>query len=138
MNRVASEGHMKRAAELYPGLVTSLREVARTNGYGLGVHGSLAFDLDLIAVPWADDAVAARVLAEAIRAKAEEVAGFAFQLPEESDEYFLAGCPGNKPHGRLGWTFHLGGGPYIDLSVMPIPGSSPGAQWIIRDPESTR
>ena len=29
------------------------------------------------------------------------------------------GCPGLKPHGRLTWSFHVGGGPYLDLSVMP-------------------
>lgn len=27
--------------------------------------------------------------------------------------------PAQKPHGRLAWAIHLGGGPYIDLSVMP-------------------
>ena len=39
---------------------------------------------------------------------------------EGADEYHLKGCPGMKPHGRLCWSFHLGGGPYIDLSVMPL------------------
>jgi hypothetical protein len=47
------------------------------------------------------------------------VSGAAFFIPGETGAYFMAGCPGGKPHQRLGWTFHLGGGPYIDLAVMP-------------------
>jgi len=27
--------------------------------------------------------------------------------------------PTKKPHGRLAWSFHMGAGPYVDLSVMP-------------------
>jgi hypothetical protein len=119
MNRVAGEIHRKKCETLFPTLIEPLREVARANGYALGVHGSLAYDLDLIAVPWSKDVVDARIFAEAIRAKTEEIAGYAFQLPYEDDEYFSAGCPGAKPHGRLVWSFHVGGGPYIDLSVIP-------------------
>lgn len=100
-------------------LIGPLREVARANGYALGVHGSLARDIDLIAVPWTDETVAPEVLAEAIRAQAEEINGAAFIAPHEDDEHHRAGMPGFKPHGRLVWSYHLGGGPYIDLSVFP-------------------
>jgi hypothetical protein len=37
------------AAALYP----ELSEIARSHGYALAVHGSLARDFDLICVPWA-------------------------------------------------------------------------------------
>jgi hypothetical protein len=40
------------AAGLYP----KLAEVFRTHGYALAVHGSVANDFDLIAVPWVEDA----------------------------------------------------------------------------------
>ena len=100
-------------------LIEPLRETAHKLGYALAVHGSLVRDIDLIACPWTRDAVPANELAEAIGRKAEEVIGTAFLLPHETDDYFLAGCPGAKAHQRLGWTFHLGGGPYIDLAVMP-------------------
>ena len=100
-------------------LMPHLSEVAESHGYALAAHGSLSRDIDLIACPWTSAAVEASVLAEAIRCAAEEVTGHAFYGPHESDEYFRAGCPGAKPHGRLVWSFHLGGGPYIDLSVMP-------------------
>lgn len=106
--------------ELAARLIEPLREIARAHGYALGVHGSLARDIDLIAAPWADDASPAVVLAEAIRGAAEAIIGAAFMHPiEAADDYHRKGCPGAKAHGRLVWSFHLGGGPYIDLSVMP-------------------
>ena len=110
----AHDSHDKAAL-----LIEPLREVARSLGYALGLHGTLKRDIDLIACPWTKDAVSAGELAEALRHKAEEINGYAFQLPHENDRYFALGCPGGKAHGRRCWTFHLGGGPYIDLSVMP-------------------
>lgn len=101
-------------------LIPALREVAESLGYALAVHGSLSRDIDLIACPWTSEAVEPRVLAEAIQKKAIEINGFAFPLHNEDEEYNRAGCPGAKPHGRLTWVYHLGGGPYIDLSVMPL------------------
>ncbi len=95
-------------------LIEPLRAAAKEHGYALAVHGSLARDIDLIAAPWVPEASLAPVLAEAIRAKAEEVVGYAFLAPHEHREF-----PRRKPHGRLCWAFHLGGGPYIDLAVMP-------------------
>jgi hypothetical protein len=110
MNRTCShDSHQK-----YELLIGPLREVARSKGYALGVHGSLVFDIDLIACPWTPDAVSAKELAAAICEEAQRVSGIAFMAPHEQYEF-----PRNKPHGRLCWSFHLGGGPYIDLSVMP-------------------
>lgn len=101
-------------------LIPALREVAKSLGYALGVHGSLSRDIDLIACPWTSSAVEPRTLAEAIQKTAIEINGFAHPKSNEDTEYFRAGQPGAKPHGRLVWSFHLGGGPYIDLSVMPL------------------
>lgn len=108
--------------EKYEQLIGPLREKAGELGYALGVHGSLKRDIDLIACPWTDAAVDAKTLAEAIRvAAAEHNGGIAFMTPlEAGDEWHQDGCqPYGRPHGRRGWCFHLGGGPYIDLSVMP-------------------
>lgn len=102
-------------------LIEPLREVARSLGYAIGVHGTLKRDIDLIACPWTSEAVSAGELAEALRRKAAELnpAGVAFIAPHEDEKYRRLGSPGAKPHGRIVWSFHLGGGPYIDLSVMP-------------------
>lgn len=84
--------------------------IAREHGYALAVHGSLARDFDFVAIPWVDEAVKPEELVEAIRAA---VGGFF----DEHDH------PASKPHGRRAWVIHLGGGPYIDLSVMPPKGT---------------
>lgn len=91
------------AMAFLPGIV----EVARKRGYALTVHGSLARDFDFVAIPWTEDACPAEELAEAIRARCGGI-----------PDHKIPG-PVQKPHGRLAWMFHLGGGPYIDLSVMP-------------------
>lgn len=112
--------HIARCKRLYELLIGPLRETAQRHGYALAVHGSLERDIDLIAVPWTQVCSQPVCLAEAIRDKAAELNdGIAFQLPGETTYYRIAGSPGAKSHGRLGWTFHLGGGPYLDLSVMP-------------------
>lgn len=105
----------------YEAMIGPIREKARQLGYALGVHGSLERDIDLIACPWTEEAVPAKELAEAIRqTAAEHNGGIAFMKSlEAEDEFHQNGCPGMKAHGRLVWSFHLGGGPYIDLSVMP-------------------
>lgn len=109
--------------EYYAKLIEPLRAKARELGYALGVHGSLVFDIDLIAAPWAKEAVEPKMLAEALRVVAEEIIGFAFNSDAynaSNPDYFHNGEPGLKPHGRLVWSYHLGGGPYIDLSVLPF------------------
>lgn len=104
----------------YQLLSEPLAATARSLGYALAFHGSIARDIDFLACPWTEQAVAPRLLAEAIRVKAAEVnGGLCFTDPRTDDEYHKDGCPGLKPHGRLCWVFYLGGPVYIDLSVMP-------------------
>lgn len=81
------------------------------NGYALALHGSMGRDLDLVAIPWTDEAVAAEELVERIR---ELVDGFIVDHPDHPETN-----PTHKPHGRLAWAIHVGAGAYIDLSVMP-------------------
>lgn len=107
-------------APFYACLYGELRAKAMELGYALAIHGSLQRDLDLIAVPWTKEAVPEAELAEALRQVAVEINGSAALgfRPDRTAEFSLAGAPGVKPHGRLGWTFSLGG-PFVDLSVMP-------------------
>jgi len=110
----------KDAHPIYEKIIEPIRAKARELGYAIGVHGTLRRDIDLIACPWTDHAVAAKDLAEAVRLVALDVYGAAYMIPPENEDPFhLEGCPGMKPHGRLSWCFHMGGGPYIDLAVMP-------------------
>lgn len=109
------------APKLFEKLIGPLREAARALGYALAVHGSIKRDIDLIAVPWTLDAAPERQLSEALYAATKKTLGFepvrSWHVREP--EFTLDGAPGIKPHGRLGWVWQLGGGVYIDLSVMP-------------------
>lgn len=91
-----------------------IRRTAYGLGYSIGLHGSGERDLDLIAVPWVDNAAVAEELVEAIRLEVDGVildgvvAGLGFENPAY------------RPHGRRSWAIQIGGGLYIDLSVMPL------------------
>lgn len=91
---------------LYP----ALRDEARLHGYALAVHGSLGRDMDLIAVPWVEDAADAQTLVESLC----KVAGLFIRPPSEKHPE-----PCLKPHGRSAYTLLPGGPLFIDLSVMP-------------------
>lgn len=96
------------AAGLYP----KLAEVFRAHGYALAVHGSLACDFDLIAVPWADEATSdpAVVVAELLEK-------FAFK--KEADG------PTLKPHGRVAYNIALSFADCrLDVSFMPVIGAA--------------
>lgn len=91
------------AAGLYP----KLAEVFRAHGYALAVHGSLASDFDLIAVPWVDELVSAP---EAV--VSELLEKFAFH--KEADG------PTPKPHGRVAYNIALSFADCrLDVSFMP-------------------
>lgn len=104
-------------ALVYAALIPRLQDIARSHGYALAVHGSMATDFDLVAIPWVEEASKGELL---VRALAAEVGA----------DVDMAGLrnPGAKPHGRQAWTLlfdslEYGGfglsGPYLDVSVMP-------------------
>jgi hypothetical protein len=100
-------------APAYACIYHGLAEIAREYGYALAIHGSVLTDLDLIAVPWTDDAVDAESLMMLIR---DHCGKCAVNLDEYSNEHIE---PSIKPHGRLAWKFHLHAGGAVDLSVLP-------------------
>ena len=100
------------ALEVYAAKLPVIRQVAAAHGYAIGVHGSMARDLDLIAAPWTEEATPPELLAKEIQVA---VGGFVLKGRAGNDEHGSS----LKPHGRRCWSIHLGGGPYIDLSVMP-------------------
>jgi len=83
-----------------------MAETARELGYALTLHGSMQRDLDVVAVPWTDEAVSAVALV------ARLVERHGMRVTDDS--------PKNKPHGRRAWVLAMGGKFYVDLSVMPL------------------
>jgi hypothetical protein len=109
--------HERECRRLSEILVPAMREKARRLGYALAIHGSLGYDIDIIAAPWRDDCVCPAIeLMEAMRVVCESITGMGFLNPKDATK---------KPHGRLAWSIHVGGGPYVDLSVMPRVESEP-------------
>ena len=119
LNDMPLNTHPKESIALktppYVAMYPALTRAAHQCGYALAVHGSMARDMDLIAVPWVQDATTSEELVEALR----EACGGWIHAPKTNRD------PTTKPHGRLGWTIHVVGtldsaepAAYIDLSVM--------------------
>lgn len=89
-----------------------LDRIAMRHGYALALHGSMTRDLDLIAVPWTEDADSPQVLLEAIRK-------FITSKMRKKVTYPMPTAQ-TKPHGRIAYAFPIGyDGHYLDISVMP-------------------
>lgn len=97
-------------APAYSFLFHIMAEKAQAMGYALALHGSMQRDLDVVAIPWIEEAVPAEDLAR-------ELCSYLGLFMRESDQHFVN--PELKPHGRLAWQLGLQAGLYVDLSVMP-------------------
>jgi hypothetical protein len=104
-------------ALVYAALLPGLQQIAREKGYALAVHGSMATDLDLVALPWTEEADGAEALVQAIKTHLGLI--FHPACPHAN--------PDKRPHGRRTWSLCFDpasdlyiGGPWIDLSVMPL------------------
>ena len=81
-------------APLYVAIYPELAELFRSHGYALAIHGSLAKDFDLVAVPWADDVSDVETVIKEIEAT--------FAMKSASSKV--------RNHGRLCHTIIVGGG----------------------------
>lgn len=91
-------------------VMPELTMVARGCGYALAVHGSLARDIDIIAIPWTKQADDADFLLQRLCGCLASKVGRAFAEKAWTE----------KAHGRRAKTIILPGMcPEIDFSVMP-------------------
>jgi hypothetical protein len=100
--------------------------VARERGYALAIHGTVTSDLDLIAIPWTEEAVSGEELRDALMAHIDacdfEGSLVRFGLSKEMASQIAAQHGQEKalkPHGRVAWNLYLEHGCKVDLSVMP-------------------
>lgn len=101
-------------APAYAALYPVLCEIARSHGYALAIHGTLARDMDLVAVPWVENCSSAIELMDAI---SKHVAAC---MDVKNGKGIPLYVPERKPHGRVSWAIPLEFGAVIDLSVMPL------------------
>jgi len=88
-------------AALYP----ELCKIFQSHGYALAVHGSLAHDFDVIAIPWVDK------VSEPESVMKEITKTFAIKIIGDAE---------NRKHGRIAYTLSIGFGEcFCDLSFMP-------------------
>ena len=93
-------------APLYCSMYPKLAEIARSHGYAMTVHGSMANDFDLICIPWIEEPDVPFDVIESILGK------FALKL--------IGDGPTMRLHNRQVWTLSISGSSYLDLSFMLI------------------
>lgn len=104
---------------IYSQILPKIREAGKAMGYAIALHGSMQRDLDLLAVPWVEDAKSAEELVEFI---AEAVNGYVIG---DVNARGTVETPTLQPHGRKSWNICWGGRAFVDLSVMPRSGDLP-------------
>lgn len=114
---------------LYAYYFIVMKEIAKDMGYNLVVHGSLARDLDLIAIPWVNNP---NPELELIHALSDCITGRTAQEGWEKNIYMISKLPG----GRTSYVINVNRGGYknthkeipdfvedpqyyIDISVTP-------------------
>jgi hypothetical protein len=108
MSKVKDYSKTNPKPQFYACLYPDLRQKALECGYALAIHGSMARDMDLIAVAWTDEALEPDVLMEKLL-EAAAATIFKNLYPKKGD----------KPHGRICYTLCILGDWFIDLSVIP-------------------
>jgi len=88
-----------------------MRDIAKEHGYALTVHGSCVNDFDVVLIPWVDNPKPAICVLEKWCDSVIGATRTEDGLPYYSTE--------QKPHGRVSYLIQVGGGGYIDVSVMP-------------------
>lgn len=105
----------------YESVLPAIRDVARELGFGIGLHGSMRRDLDLIAVPWSETHATKDELAAAIQNAACGISSAKFIWEAKPCGRFATAFP-------VCWSDHnvISSG-HIDLSVMmPEPSDKGG------------
>lgn len=93
-------------APIYIGLYPQLAELTRRHGYALAVHGSIARDFDLVAIPWTTEASEPQAVVDEITST------FAFKE--------VGGERAIKEHGRIVYTLIVSFGEcFLDFSFVP-------------------
>jgi hypothetical protein len=92
----------------YAAVLNDLRIAAMKCGWALGLHGSLASDMDIMAMPWTEDA---RPVEELIQAISD-----CFTESPWKDEHSIPHY--GKPNGRVVYTVSIWSDFYLDINVI--------------------
>lgn len=94
-------------AAFYACIWPDLMKTAIDNGWAFGLHGSLQSDLDIMAMPWTEDAKPLDVLIDAIRACFTEPDQISYRVDTTT-----------KPNNRAVITIWIWADFYLDINVI--------------------
>ena len=92
-------------AVFYAALWNDLRQVAMDKGWALALHGSLANDMDIMAMPWTKEATADQEMIEALKNCFTDANCIGVQVSDH-------------PNNRRVFTLSIWADFYLDINVM--------------------
>jgi len=95
-------------AAFYACIYEYLRKVAIQQGWALGLHGSLNSDMDIMAMPWTEDA---KPVEEMIQALSDCF------IDNVWKDHHIRPCY-NKPNNRVVYTMSIWKDFYLDINVI--------------------
>lgn len=101
-------------AAFYAAMWDDIRQCAMDDGWAVALHGSLNSDMDIMAMPWVEDAVNHTTLIKDIAEL--------FTDNEMTAAWRIDYC--SKPHGRAVATIPIWADFYLDISIMGPPRSA--------------
>lgn len=98
-------------AAFYASMWNDFRQAALDCGWALGLHGSLNSDMDIMAMPWVENAAPAEDMIKALED--------CFTIPPEAHHHETTKST-DKPHDRVVYTIHIWADFYLDISVIQL------------------
>ncbi len=97
-------------AAFYATIWNDLRQAAMDCGWALGLHGSLASDMDIMAMPWIEGATTADYMVDSL-IKCFGFSDFWIKYQMQVDKT-------SKPNGRVVYTIPIYADFYLDINVI--------------------
>jgi len=95
-------------AVFYACLWEDFRKSALDCGWALGLHGSLSSDMDIMAMPWIEEAKPIEEMIESLESC----------LTKPDERIFKTTKSTDKPNNRIVYTIHIFADFYLDINVI--------------------
>lgn len=110
---------MNGKAAFYASIYPDLKEAALKCGWALGLHGSLANDMDIMAMPWTEQSVPVNELMKAL--------SDCFTDNPFKDEHVIPFT--EKPNGRVVYTMSIWADWYLDINIINVAKKTPAKKF---------
>lgn len=96
-------------AVFYASCWPDLKDAALDCGWALGLHGSLNSDMDIMAMPWIENAKPVEEMIKALEG--------CFTIPDPAWSKITT-VSDDKPNGRVVYTLHIFSDFYLDINII--------------------